>query len=468
MYFGRINKLLHTLAFRLTLWYAAMFIITAATAFTLIYVIIDSAFQERIDGDLLAQSREFESIYAMQGIEMLQRTAILQVQNAGEKKMFFRLFYTSGVVFASSSMSYWRHVGINRHAVEAVLNGNDPYYTTLLETGSQRRLRIIYSRIGGRIILQLGYFPENEQRLLQYFKRIFFITMTVLLMTAVIVGWFMARRALSGVATLTRTARQISKDDLESRVPVARRHDEIDSLAVTFNNMLDRIQSLVTATRQMNDNIAHDLRSPITRIRGLAEVTLLNARHIDDYAQMAASTIEECDRLLDMINTMLTISRTESGISSVARDKVDFSALVRDACELFKVPAEDRRLQLKNHTEDGVFVHGDPQLLQRVVANLLDNAIKYTEPQGSITVELFNSENGVVRLSISDTGIGIPEKDRHRVFDRFFRGDLSRSQAGSGLGLSLARAIVTAHGGDLVFDSAPGAGSTFTVKLPAL
>lgn len=468
MYFGRINKLLHTLAFRLTLWYAAIFILTAATAFALIYVIIDSAIQERIDQDLLAQSREFESIYAMQGIEMLQRTAVLQVQNAGEKKMFFRLFYTSGVVFASSSMSYWRHVGINRHAVEAVLNGNDPYYTTLSEPGSQRRLRIIYSRIGGRIILQLGYFPENEERLLQSFKRIFFITMTVLLMAAVIVGWFMARRALSGVATLTRTARQISKDDLESRVPVARRHDEIDSLAATFNNMLDRIQSLVTATRQMNDNIAHDLRSPITRIRGLAEVTLLNATHIDDYAQMAASTIEECDRLLDMINTMLTISRTESGIFSVARDKVDFTALVRDACELFKVPAEDRQLQLRSHTDDGVYVHGDPQLLQRVVANLLDNAIKYTEPRGSITVDLSNRENGVVRLSVSDTGIGIPERDRHRVFDRFFRGDLSRSQAGSGLGLSLARAIVTAHDGDLLFDSTLGKGSTFTVRLPAL
>lgn len=468
MYFGRINKLLHTLAFRLTLWYAAIFILTAATAFALIYVFIDSAFQERIDQDLLAQSREFESIYAMEGIEMLQRTAVLQVQNAGEKKMFFRLFYTSGVVFASSSMSYWRHVGINRHAVIGVLNGIDPYYTTLLEPGDQRRLRIIYTRIGSRMILQLGYFPENEERLLQSFKRVFIVTMTVLLMTAVIVGWFMARRALSGVATLTRTARQISKDDLESRVPVARRHDEIDSLAVTFNHMLDRIQSMVTATQQMNDNIAHDLRSPITRIRGLAEITLLNAEHIEEFVQMAASTIEECDRLLDMINTMLTISRTESGISSITREKVDFTAMVRDACELFKVSAEDRQLRLENHVEDGIHVHGDSQLLQRMVSNLIDNAIKYTDSGGDIVVELSNNQNGLIHLCVSDTGIGIPEKDRDRIYQRFFRGDLSRSQAGSGLGLSLVRAIVTAHEGDLSMDSALGKGSTFSVWLPAV
>jgi heavy metal sensor kinase len=460
-----MNKLRQSLAFRLTLWYAAIFIIVAATAFTIIYILINKTFQERIDQDLLAQSREFESIYAIEGIEMLQRTAVMQIQTAGEKKMFFRLMYPSGVVFASSSMSYWRNVAIRRQAVEAVLGGIDPYFTTHMAP-SGVPLRVIYTRMGSGIILQLGYLPESEARLLQTIKQVFLITLVALLILSVAVGWFMARRALSGVATLARTARQISKDDLESRVPVAGRHNEIDRLAVAFNNMLDRIQNLVTATRQMNDNIAHDLRSPIARIRGLAEVTLLNAQHKEEYAQMAASTIEECDRLLDMINTMLTISRTESGVSSIEREAVNFSELVQDACELFNPLAEDRQIKMECRLDENLIVPGDQHLLQRMVSNLLDNAIKYTDLQGSITVTLSGENHNQVNLSVADTGKGIPEADQQRIFDRFFRGDLSRTEDGAGLGLSLARAIAYAHQGSISVESKLNEGSTFTVSLP--
>ena len=468
MFFGRITRLRHSLAFRLTLWYAAVFVLMAATTFAVIYLLLDSAFKERIDKDLLAQTRELKSVYALEGSGMLQRAAVFQVQTAGEKKMFFRLFYTSGMVFASSGIPYAREVGIDRRAVDAVLHGQDPYFVTLsLSHPNVRRLRIIYSRMGSGIILQLGYAPDNEIRLMQAFQRTFLSIMTVLLVLAIVVGWFMARRALSGVAELTRTARQISKDDLESRVPVAGRHDEVDMLAVTFNHMLDRIQSLVIGTRQMNDNIAHDLRSPVTRIRGLAEVTLLNARALDDYQQMAASTVEECDRLLAMINTMLTISRTESGISPIARQDVDFSAVVAEACDLFKVPVEDRGLRMETRIDTGLQVSGDRHLLQRLVSNLLDNAIKYTDPPGTVTVKLSPEKGGGLCLSVADTGIGIPGSDQYRIFERFFQGDPSRSQGGAGLGLSLVRSIVTAHEGRITVHSTPGEGSTFTVHLPS-
>jgi signal transduction histidine kinase len=278
----------------------------------------------------------------------------------------------------------------------------------------------------------------------------------------------MARRALSGVATVTRTAQQISEVDLDARVPIQRRHNEVDLLADTFNQMLDRIQILVTGIRQMNDNIAHDLRSPITRIRGLAEVTLTSQQNIDDYQQMAASTIEESDRLLDMINTMLTISRTERELAPDERHPINLGALIQDACELFQPLAEDKAVELACEIRADGMVMGDRAMLQRLVANLIDNAIKYTDGGGKVEVSLHSRVNSRLLLQVADSGIGIGAEDLARIFDRFFRGDHSRSQQGAGLGLSLARAIARAHGGDIRVQSTAGSGSTFTVDFPAL
>ena len=150
---------------------------------------------------------------------------------------------------------------------------------------------------------------ESQARLLDAFKRIFIITMSFLIVLAAGVGWFMARRAVSGIEAVTHTAQKISGGSLQERVPVKPRGDEIDQLATTFNQMVDRIQTLLTEIKEMSDNIAHDLRSPVTRIRGTAEVTLTTGKSLEDYENMAASTIEDCDRLLDMINTMLLISK---------------------------------------------------------------------------------------------------------------------------------------------------------------
>jgi heavy metal sensor kinase len=473
MFFGRIGKLRHTLAFRLTLWYAGIFVFSAGVAFILFYLHITAVIRQKTDNDLLSQANELAGIYDLQGIDMLQRSALLQAQAAGEKKMFFRLFYPGGVAFSSSNMSYWKNAGIDRSAVDALASGESRFFTTqeVFGDGMKEKVRVIYARISTSIILQLGYSLETERKILQAFNQIFFTTMTALLVLAIAIGWFMARRALSGVESVTRIAQQISEKDLNQRVPVKHKHeehDEIDRMAETFNQMLDRIQSLVNGTRQMNDNIAHDLRSPITRIRGLAEVTLTNARHKDDYEQMAASTVEECDRLLDMINTMLTISRTESGVTPLKREPVDLSALVSGACDLFQALAEDQGVKLNCEVADDITIAGDQAMLQRLVANLIDNAIKYTEPGGRIQVSLSGLDTDRACLRIADTGIGIAPQDQERVFQRFFRGDQSRTRGGSGLGLSLAQAIARAHGGDITLQSAPGSGSTFSIHLPVM
>ena len=466
MFFVRINKLRHTLAFRLTLWYTTLFAVLALIVFILFYVLTASVIYQRTDDNLLAQRDRLYAVYNFQGINMLLRTAALQAQAIGEKKMFYRFFYPSGVVFSSSNMSYWKGVGIDRNAVEDVLVHNTHAYVTHSITGSEYKARVLYARIGNAVILQLGSSLEEEQRLLKALKRIFMVTLSGMLVLAIIGGWFMSHHALSGVAMVTRTAQQISEDDLNTRVPVRHRHNEIDRLAITFNQMLDRIRDLVAGIRQMNDNIAHDLRSPIARIRGLAEVTLTSDTGQDEYRQMAASTIEECDRLLDMINTMLTISRTEAGVNPMERKPVDLAATIREACELFQPLAEEKSVRLEMRIDGGAELAGDQRMLQRMVANLIDNAIKYTPAGGHILVALTPNGTEQFCLTVQDSGIGISAEDQPKVFERFFRSDQARTQGGAGLGLSLAQAIVRVHGGRIEVQSELDKGSTFTITLP--
>jgi heavy metal sensor kinase len=466
MFLKKINSIRHTLAFRLTLWYAGIFMLTSCVAFLFFYFLITSVIRDRTDQDLLGEARTLSSILKVQGINAVKRQIIFEAQAAGEKKIFFRLLSLDGQEFSSSNMSYWRDIGVAKAAIEQMIGGNRPVFNTVSLPDRKHNIRLLYAIIGRNIILQLGQSMENYTRFIEAFRKIFVITMASLFVFAAIIGWFMARRALAGVAAVTRTARQISEGSLKERVPVKKYQDEIDQLAITFNQMLDRIQTLVTGIREMSDNIAHDLKSPITRIRGISEVSLTTGASEKEYENMAASTVEECDRLLDMINTMLVISKTEAGVNKLDAKDLDIGAVVRDACELFQSPAEDKDLRLVCDVPGNFSISGDNRLIQRMIANLVDNAIKYTPAGGSIEVTVNTVNNDAVAITVQDTGIGISEKDMPRVFERFYRCDPSRSEAGIGLGLSFVRAIARAHGGDIAVTSTPDQGSSFTVTLP--
>jgi heavy metal sensor kinase len=462
----KIADIRHTLAFRLTLWYAGIFMLSACVAFFFFYLLITSVIRQQTDQGLLSEVRTFSSILSTQGPEAVKRQAFLQAQAAGEKKIFFRLLYITGQVFSSSNMSYWRDIGINKVAVNRLLDSRAPIFDTISIPDRKHEIRVLYAVIGPGMILQLGLSMENHTRIIAVFRKVFITTMVILFALAVVVGWFMARRALVGVETVTRTARRISEGSLEKRVPVKKRADEIDQLALTFNQMLDRIQKLVTGIKEMSDNIAHDLKSPITRIRGIAEVSLTSGSSLKEYESMAAGTIEECDRLVDMINTMLIISRTEAGVNQLDCQKLDIANLVRDACDIFQSPAEDKGLSMVYSGPENIGIYGDIRLIQRMIANLLDNAIKYTAANGKIDVTVSNGGDQSVQIAVKDNGMGIFGKDLEPIFERFYRCDPSRSQAGTGLGLSFARAVARAHKGDITVSSTPGEGSTFTVMLP--
>ena len=455
-----------SLSFRLTLWYAGIFAVSSFVAFFLFYALITSVIREKTDQELLSQAAQFSALLRERGISEIENFALIGAQAAGEKKVFIRLLYPTGEAFSSSNMTYWKDIAVRKAAIGQLLAGSSQVLETVSLDARNDQVRILYAMIGPGVILQVGQSMENYARIIDAFRGIFLTTMALLIGLATGVGWFMARRAVSGVEAITRTARVISGGSLEMRVPVKDRGDEIDQLALTFNQMLDRIQTLVTEIRQMGDNIAHDLKSPLTRIRGIAEITLTTGESLPEYQTMAASAIEECDRLLDMINTMLIISKTKAAVDKPIRERIDLARLVRDACALFSTIAEDKGLTLVCDTPEACEILGDVRSIQRMFSNLLDNAIKYTASGGSVRVLFPECTGNTPAITVMDTGIGISAEDLPHIYERFYRCDRSRSQAGTGLGLSLARAIARAHGGDITVESRPGQGSAFTVTLP--
>ena len=460
------SRFWNKLSFRLTLWYAGIFTVSSFIAFFLFYMLINSMIRERIDRDLLSQTAKFTSVLETEGIKAVADLTVLEAQEAGVKKVFFRLLFPTGQAFSSSNMSYWEDINVHKEAIGKLVAGLKPVFETVILKARQDEVRVLYALIGPGVILQVGQSIANYTQITAAFRRLFLTTMAILIALSAGVGWFMSRRAVSGVEQIARIAGSISGGTLEKRVPVTGKDDEIDELATTFNQMLDRLQTLVTEIKEMGDNIAHDLKSPLTRIRGTAEIALMTGKEITDYENMAASIIEECDNLLQMINTMLMLSKTEAGVEKPVQERIELSELVRNICQLFETTAEDKGLALACAVPEKIYINGDVRMMQRLFANLMDNAVKYTPYGGMITVTAGTGREGNVSLSVEDNGIGISSQEVPRIFERFYRGDASRSAPGAGLGLSLARTIARAHEGDITVESHPGRGSIFTVTLP--
>jgi signal transduction histidine kinase len=229
--------------------------------------------------------------------------------------------------------------------------------------------------------------------------------------------------------------------------------------------MVDRINGLLSEMREMIDNIAHDMRSPIGRIRAISEDALINARQVPEYCEALEKTLGECDRLLAMINTTLDIAEVEAGALVCSSSQVDLREVTREACELFEPVAQARSLNFETQLEARCMIHGNLSNLQRMNANLIDNAIKYTPPKGPVSVQLL-SDGECCRIRVADTGAGISASDQLRVFERFYRCDNSRSEPGCGLGLSFSRAVARQHGGDIELETESVFRTIFTVTLP--
>jgi signal transduction histidine kinase len=248
------------------------------------------------------------------------------------------------------------------------------------------------------------------------------------------------------------------------RVPTQNSGDALDELSALVNAMLNRIDAVLAGMRGALDNVAHDLRTPMTRLRGIAE-TALNSSDPAVLRDALADCLDESDRVVEMLHTLMDISEAETGTMALHRQRTDLGDLIGQAVELYEDLADERGVEIRTNAPASVVVDVDPNRMRQVLANLIDNAVKYT-PAGGVVELAARRDNGAVVATVSDTGPGIPADELPRIWERLYRGDKSRSTRGLGLGLSLVKAVIAAHGGTVSVRSHPGEGSTFELRLP--
>ncbi|TRC97424.1 HAMP domain-containing histidine kinase [Mesorhizobium sp. WSM4303] len=332
-------------------------------------------------------------------------------------------------------------------------NGAPPGETEIQVEGEKGHNAIaLVLRLPNQMIMLVGRDLGEPERFRAVIRRALMLALGMMGLGGLLIWFFVGRAALKRIDSVSEASRRIMGGDLTGRLPVTGAGDEFDRLSENLNTMLARIATLNEGLKQVSDNIAHDLKTPLTRLRNRAEATLSGKHKTTDYRQALEGTIAESDQLIKTFNAILMISRLEAGYSSESTSKVDLAAAVRDVVELYEPVAEEAVVALETSVDGDFTVNGNRELIGQALSNIVDNAIKYStdateKPAVRVALQRVGHE---IRLSVADNGHGIPDDaDRARVTERFVRLEKSRSQPGSGLGLSLAKAIMTFHNGKL-------------------
>ena len=452
------------MTFRLPIWYLVVFSVLSVAVFLVVYVSLTFRLQDQADYELFNELKEFSELYQARGISVLQTEFVREAESQGTGQVLFQLRSADGTILASSDRDNWKGIDTDRPDKQ-VIDTTGKFYSTISLPEQEYKVRLLALTVDDKKILEGAILLSREERILERYRETFGIALMIMIGCGGLFGFLLARKAMAGVQRVTDTALSIGRNELGRRVELTHEGEEIDALVRAFNGMLERIEGLLGELRQVTDNVAHELRTPVTRIRGMAETTLKGEDDVAEYKEMAAMVINGCDDLIEMITTMLEIAQTDSGTVEMVSVPLDLHELVEEAVDLFNPVAEDNGIGLTlANASRSVMISGDRRKLQRAVANLVDNGIKYSTRGDTITLTV-GIQAGMATVEIADTGIGIDENDLPHIFERFYRADKSRSTTGNGLGLALAQAIVHAHQGDIKVESSKS-GSIFTLLLP--
>lgn len=466
------GKLVRTTAFRLTLVYLFLFALFAASLLGYFAWNTRRLITEQITSTVDAETSEISEIYARRGL----RGLVFNVENRS-----LRPGANLYLVTTPTGQAIAGNVGSLAAGVMASTGWSETLYRRLDDQDNQNHRALVrVTELPSGFRLLIGRDLEERRRLFGIVAHAAQWSILIVVVLGLGGGIFVARRVLHRIDAMTGTTQRIMAGDLSGRLPVGRSGDELDRLASNLNAMLERIEALMIGLKEVSDNIAHDLKTPLTRLRNRAEEALARSGSEQEYRAALERTIEESDSLIRTFNALLMIARAESGQARDNMDNFDAAEVANGIHELYEPLAEDDGMTLKVKTAFAP-LHGNRELISQALANLVENAIKYGKPvqaaqplsadailmSREIVIEA-ERDGDKVLLSVTDHGPGIPEADRQHAVERFVRLEASRTLPGSGLGLSLASAVATLHGGELrLSDAHPGLRATLAIPARA-
>jgi signal transduction histidine kinase len=463
-----LERFRQSLAIRLAAIYALVFAAGASALFGVLYWVLAHSLEARERAAVELRAESLARAYELGGPVAVRER--LDADTSPEvRSLFVRLLGAGGETLFATIPSDWVDPQVERRLVPDGWGGwrTQEIHSVRVPRDAARDFAVASRVLSDGRLIQVAHSTDSRAVLLAPLRTAFAGVGAVALLLSLTAGTFLAWRATRPLREVAETARRIlDEDDLSARVPAPGGSGELALLARQLNTLLDKNANHVRVLRETLDDLAHDLRTPLTRLRGTAELALRDGGDPAEVRSALADCVDETDRVLHLLEALLDVSAAEAGALTLRREQVDLRALASRAADLYREVAEQKNIRIELDLPGPAEMHGDPVRLGQALSNLVDNALKYTPEGGRVTVAAA-AEAGAVTVTVSDNGPGVPAAERDAVWRRLYRGDASRSQRGWGLGLTLVRAVAEAHGGSAEVGDAPGGGARFQMRFPA-
>jgi signal transduction histidine kinase len=437
-----VTRLLRSTSVRFALGYALLFILSSAALGSFLWWQTTGYLDKAIEDVIVADTRAIGDRLRDFGLAGAVEIVNVRVRRVGDERAIYLLTDPRKNPVTGNLAAWPPDVGDRPGWHQA----------SLVRDGNRRLTRILYVQLPNNFRLLVGRDVEDREALRQLVLNALGWAAAAAIGLAVLGGFFVRRAALARIEEINRTASEIVKGNLKRRLPTTPAPgDEFDQLAVTINGMLDQIQQLIEGLQSTSHAIAHDLRTPLAELRGRLEGLLRRRPQSEAAFEEVQEAVADVDRVIEIFNALLRLAEIDSGLRRSGFRSVDLATLAAEASELYRPIVEEKGANLVLETEEGLSLDGDPFLIAQAIGNLLDNAAKVA-PQGSAVTLTVTRREAAIEIAVADRGPGIPEAEKPRVTERFFRGDASRNSSGSGLGLSLVAAVARLHGGTLALD----------------